>query len=80
MVYAGLGALLFCFYIIMDLQLIVGGKHTKLRRPVSGAAFGIARGSPSMITAWQKPGKSLMPRIWSDLWHLKCASSSACGC
>ena len=34
MVYAGLGALLFCFYIIMDLQLIVGGKHSKLRQGV----------------------------------------------
>eukprot|EP00927_Polykrikos_kofoidii_P053317 TRINITY_DN4769_c0_g1_i1.p1 TRINITY_DN4769_c0_g1~~TRINITY_DN4769_c0_g1_i1.p1 ORF type:complete len:250 (-),score=30.89 TRINITY_DN4769_c0_g1_i1:84-833(-) len=28
-VYAGLGALLFCFYIIYDTQLIVGGNHSR---------------------------------------------------
>ncbi|CAJ1445306.1 unnamed protein product [Effrenium voratum] len=31
LVYAGLGALIFSFYIILDTQLIVGGKHNKHR-------------------------------------------------
>ncbi|CAE7221517.1 Faim2 [Symbiodinium microadriaticum] len=31
MIYAGLGAVIFSFYIIFDTQLIVGGKHNKFR-------------------------------------------------
>ena len=31
MIYAGLGAIVFSFYVIFDTQLIVGGKHNKFR-------------------------------------------------
>mmetsp|Transcript_23630 Transcript_23630/g.44632 ORF Transcript_23630/g.44632 Transcript_23630/m.44632 type:complete len:251 (-) Transcript_23630:88-840(-) len=31
MIYAGIGAIVFSFYIILDTQLIVGGKHNKFR-------------------------------------------------
>ena len=27
MIYASLGALIFCFYLIFDTQLMIGGKH-----------------------------------------------------
>ena len=33
-VYASFGALFFSFYIILDTQLIIGGKHSKFRRGV----------------------------------------------
>ncbi|CAK9054681.1 unnamed protein product [Durusdinium trenchii] len=31
MIYAGLGALMFSFYIVLDTQMILGGKHSKFR-------------------------------------------------
>merc|ERR1712050_652670 len=38
-IYAGLGALLFCFYIIYDTQLIVGGSHRKHEFTVDDYCF-----------------------------------------
>jgi len=38
-IYAGVGALLFCFYITYDTQLIVGGEHKKHEFTVDDACF-----------------------------------------
>jgi len=40
-IYAGLGALLFCFYIIYDTQLIVGGSHRKHEFTVDDVCFAV---------------------------------------
>eukprot|EP00392_Amoebophrya_sp_AT5.2_P003831 g3836.t1 len=39
MVYSGLAACLFCFYIIFDIQMIVGGKHTARQFAVDEYCF-----------------------------------------
>jgi len=40
-IYAGLGALLFCFYIIFDTQLIVGGSHKQHEFGVDDYCFAV---------------------------------------
>merc|ERR1719335_161429 len=38
-IYATFGTLLFSFYIVFDVQMIVGGKHSRLRFSVDDYAF-----------------------------------------
>merc|ERR1711879_1103277 len=40
MIYAGIGAILFSFYIVYDTQIIVGGNHKKYQLSVDDYAFG----------------------------------------
>lgn len=56
-VYASFGALFFSFYIILDTQLIIGGKHSKFRREVCPGSIQ-HRQCESMRLA--KPGTSRM--------------------